>query len=194
MDEGRFRAALAAKMDVSVRMAQVFQHEALDFVLCFSSLQSFSKSPGQSNYAAGCTFKDAFAHYLARHWACAVKVMNWGYWGGAGIVASQDYQARMTRAGVGSIEPDEAMDALTFLLNGPLEQVALMKTLDGQHTDGPGEGCDGLPGSLSPRERAGGQGPQGLVKAPHPVIKPSPDGEGKEEVSRNQSAGHWSSG
>ena len=45
MDEGRFRAGLAAKMDVSVRIAQVFQHEALDFVLCFSSLQSFSKSP-----------------------------------------------------------------------------------------------------------------------------------------------------
>ena len=104
MNEARFRAGLAAKMDVSVRMAQVFQHEALDFVLFFSSLQSFSKSPGQSNYAAGCTFKDAFAHYLARHWSCAVKVMNWGYWGGTGIVAAQDYQARMTRVGVGSIE------------------------------------------------------------------------------------------
>ena len=115
-------------MDVSVRIAQVFQHEALDFVLFFSSLQSFSKSPGQSNYAAGCTFKDAFAHYLARHWSCAVKVMNWGYWGGTGVVASQDYQARMTRAGVGSIEPQEGMDALAFLLNGPLDQVALMKT------------------------------------------------------------------
>ena len=139
MDEERFRAALAAKMDVSVRMAQVFRDEVLDFVLFFSSLQSFAKSAGQSNYAAGCTFKDAFAHYLARHWPCAVKVMNWGYWGGAGVVASGDYRARMARAGVGSIEPQEGMDALTFLLNGPLDQVALMKTLGPRHADAAGE-------------------------------------------------------
>lgn len=82
MDEESFRAGFSAKMDVSVHLAQVFQHEALDFVLFFSSMQSFIKAPGQSNYAAGCTFKDAFARQLAQEWACAVKVMNWGYWGG----------------------------------------------------------------------------------------------------------------
>ena len=43
-----------------------FGQEALDFVVFFSSLQSFSKAAGQSNYAAGCTFKDAFASRLAK--------------------------------------------------------------------------------------------------------------------------------
>ena len=46
--------------------------------------------------------------------------------------------------------------------------------------------CGDGPGSLSHRERAGGEGPQRLVKAPQPPLKPLPEGEGKEWVSQNQ--------
>src|SRR5256885_8140868 len=62
MEEERFAAALMAKVEVSVRLAQVFARADLDFVLFFSSMQSFFKAAGQSNYAAGCAFKDAFAY------------------------------------------------------------------------------------------------------------------------------------
>jgi NAD(P)-dependent dehydrogenase (short-subunit alcohol dehydrogenase family) len=127
MDEARFRRGLAAKVDVSVRLAQVFAQDDLDFTLFFSSLQSFTRSPGQSNYAAGCTFKDAFARALSRHWRGRVKIMNWGYWGTAGIVAAAHYQERMQQAGIGSITPDEGMAALDALLNGPIDQVGLLK-------------------------------------------------------------------
>ncbi|NKB24234.1 MAG: SDR family NAD(P)-dependent oxidoreductase [Kiritimatiellae bacterium] len=129
MDEERFHAGFSAKVDVSVRLAQVFQKEALDFVLFFSSIQSFTKSPGQSNYASGCTFKDAFAHQLANEWSCAVKVINWGYWGSVGIVTDPAYQSRMEKAGIGSIEPEDGMDALVNLIQGPLDQFVLIKTL-----------------------------------------------------------------
>ncbi|MED1663357.1 SDR family NAD(P)-dependent oxidoreductase [Brevibacillus laterosporus] len=140
MDEKRFLAGLAPKVHVSVRLAQVFQKEELDFVLFFSSLSSFTKAPGQSNYASGCTFKDAFAHQLSLEWNCAVKVINWGYWGSVGTVATKDYQDRMEQAGMGSIEPPEAMDALEKLLSGPINQLALLKTtkslmMDGFHFD-----------------------------------------------------------
>ncbi|WP_456152487.1 beta-ketoacyl synthase N-terminal-like domain-containing protein [Paenibacillus kobensis] len=54
--------------------------------------------------------------------------MNWGYWGGVGVVASDTYQERMAQMGFGSIEPAEAMDALGELLSGPLDQLALLKT------------------------------------------------------------------
>ncbi|GED59055.1 SDR family NAD(P)-dependent oxidoreductase [Brevibacillus formosus] len=128
MDETTFRAGLVPKVEVSVRISQVFGQEPLDFVLFFSSINSFTKSPGQSNYASGCTFKDAFAHQLAKEWTCAVKVMNWGYWGSVGIVASKGYQERMEQIGIGSIEPSEGMEALEALLSGPMNQVALMKT------------------------------------------------------------------
>ncbi|MBY9081324.1 SDR family NAD(P)-dependent oxidoreductase [Paenibacillus sp. HN-1] len=128
MDEDRFRAGLSAKVDVSVRIAQVMQEEPLDFVLFFSSMISFLKSAGQSNYASGCTFKDAFADQLALERDCAVKVMNWGYWGSVGIVASESYQERMAQAGIGSIEPEEALKALEALASAPMNQMAFMKT------------------------------------------------------------------
>jgi NAD(P)-dependent dehydrogenase (short-subunit alcohol dehydrogenase family) len=124
MDEERFRNALAAKVDVSVRLAQVFGSEPLDFMLFFSSLQSVAKAPGQSNYAAGCTFKDAYAHELRRTSRWAVKVMNWGYWGNVGIVASEAHRRRMAQAGVLSIEPDEGMRAVDVLLGGHFDQLA----------------------------------------------------------------------
>jgi acyl transferase domain-containing protein/acyl carrier protein/SAM-dependent methyltransferase len=128
MDEERFQEALAAKVDVAVRLAQVFEHEPLDFVLFFSSINAFTRSAGQSNYAAGCTFEDAFAARLRQEWPCVVKVMNWGYWSSVGAVASASYQQRMEQMGLGSLEPAEAMQALEDLLTGPVDQIVLLKT------------------------------------------------------------------
>ena len=129
MKEENLQAGLSAKVNVSVRMAQVFRQEPLDFVLFFSSLASFTKGPGQTNYSSGCVFKDAFAHQLSQEWPCAVKVVNWGYWGNVGIVASKVYQDRMTNIGLGSIEAPEAMEALEKLLAGPVDQIVLLKTI-----------------------------------------------------------------
>lgn len=127
MDEDRFRAAVSAKVDVSVRLAQVFGREPLDFVLFFSSMNSFLKAPGQCNYVAGSVFADSYAYHLARESPAAVKVMNWGYWGSVGIVASQQYQERMKKAGAASIEPADGMAALDVLISGPFEQLGLVK-------------------------------------------------------------------
>ena len=123
-----FRAGLKPKLDLSVRLAEVFTEKQLDFILFFSSLQSFSKAPGQSNYAAGSTFLDSFAHQLALKQKCVVKVMNWGYWGSVGIVAAEYYRERMTKAGLGSIEPQEGMDGLDCLLASPFRQLVMFKT------------------------------------------------------------------
>ncbi|PEP90921.1 hypothetical protein CN582_28290 [Bacillus wiedmannii] len=127
MNEEQFKAGIAAKVDVSVRIAQVFKDEPLDFVMIFSSINAFFKAAGQSNYVSGCTFTDVFAHQLAQEWPCAVKVMNWGYWGSVGVVASKTYQKRMKQLGIGSIEPSEGMEALEALLAGPMDQISLMK-------------------------------------------------------------------
>jgi len=128
MDEAAFRASLSAKLDTSVRMAQVFGRENLDFVLFFSSLQSYVMAAGQSNYAAGCTFQDSFAAALNQAWPCPVKVMNWGYWGNVGIVASAEHRERMLRLGYASIEAAEGMQALETLLSSPIRQLALLAT------------------------------------------------------------------
>jgi NADP-dependent 3-hydroxy acid dehydrogenase YdfG len=128
MDERTFQAALSAKVDISVRLAQVFAEEKLDFVLFFSSMLSFGKSAGQSNYAAGCTFKDSFAQLLGRLWPCSIKTMNWGYWGSTGVVATKAYKERMARLGIGSLEAKESMLALEALLAAPQNQLAFTKT------------------------------------------------------------------
>nr|AEC04357.1 polyketide synthase [Chitinophaga sancti] len=128
MEETQFMAGLSPKVDVCVNIAKVFRHVHPDFVLFFSGIMSFIKAAGQSNYAAGCTFKDAFAHQLATEWPVSVKVMNWGYWGTLGIVASKEYQDRMTAAGILSISPDEGMRALDTLMTGSFGQIAFAKT------------------------------------------------------------------
>lgn len=130
MDESSFAAALSAKVDTSVRLAQVFVGEPLDFVLFFSSIAAFAKAAGQSNYAAGCTFKDAFASQLAQEWTCPVRVLNWGYWGSIGRVATEGYRAMMADAGIGSIEPEEGMEMLDKLLSNPVGQLAAIRLID----------------------------------------------------------------
>ena len=117
MDESEFRAGLSAKVDISVNLDRVFGNEELDFMLFFSSIVSFVKPAGQSNYSAGCTFKDSFAHMLQRQRPYPVKIMNWGYWGGVGVAADESHRQNMVRIGLGSIEPQEGMASLEALMN-----------------------------------------------------------------------------
>ncbi|MGW1131212.1 SDR family NAD(P)-dependent oxidoreductase [Streptomyces griseoluteus] len=131
MDEQRFRAAVTAKVDVSVRLAQVFRAEPLDFLLFFSSMNSFLMGPGQSNYVAGSVFEDAYAHRLGADLDIPVKTMNWGFWGTVGVVAAPEYRERMQRAGAGSIEPADGMAALDVLLSGKFDQLGLIKAHGG---------------------------------------------------------------
>jgi acyl transferase domain-containing protein/cation diffusion facilitator CzcD-associated flavoprotein CzcO/acyl carrier protein/SAM-dependent methyltransferase len=132
MEESKFRASLSAKVDISVNIEQVFGRHNLDFILFFSSAISFTKTFGQSNYAAGCTFKDSFAQSLNNQLDCSVKTINWGFWGKVGIVTDEHYQIRMEQMGIGSIEPDEAMGTLQTLMGSDISQMALIKTLNDQ--------------------------------------------------------------
>ena len=132
MEELDFRAAFSAKVDISVNLDRVFGGDDLDFVLFFSSLISFFKAPGQSNYAAGCAFKDSFAQKLQQQRAYPVKTINWGYWGSVGAVADEFHRKKMEQTGIGSIEPDEGMAALEALLHSDMRQMVLAKTLAGE--------------------------------------------------------------
>ncbi|HEY0139905.1 MAG TPA: SDR family NAD(P)-dependent oxidoreductase [Thermoanaerobaculia bacterium] len=128
MEEEQFREALSTKVDTAVQLAHVFGREPLDFILYFSSLQSFLKAPGQSNYAAGCTFSDTFAAWQSASAGYPVKVMNWGYWGTVGIVAAPEFRERMARMGWGSLGAAEGMAGIERLLSGPLDQIGMIRT------------------------------------------------------------------
>ncbi len=139
MDESALRTALDIKVRGSVILHKAFQGESLDFMLFFSSAISFSGNVGQANYAGGCTFKDAYAHSLAKKEDFPVKVINWGYWGTVGIVASEDFNKKLAAAGLYSIQPEQGMESVSRLLSHPLNQVmsinANQKFLKGINVD-----------------------------------------------------------
>ena len=132
MEESQFRAGLSAKVDVSVNMDRIFGQQELDFMLFFSSVVSFVKSPAQSNYAAGCTFKDSFAQRLQQQRTYPVKIMNWGYWGSVGGASDEYHQKAMESMGIGSIDPDEGMALLQAFVSSELNQMAVIKMIGAQ--------------------------------------------------------------
>ncbi|MGN9913462.1 SDR family NAD(P)-dependent oxidoreductase [Phytohabitans sp. LJ34] len=126
MDEANFAAVLAPKVKGAVVLARALREEPLDFLTFFSSAQSFSGNAGQANYAAACTFKDAFAAHL-RGTGVPVHVVNWGYWGEVGIVAKAGYRQRMASVGVHSIDTADGMRAIEAVLANRLPQVMVLK-------------------------------------------------------------------
>lgn len=127
LDEESFRAALAPKVIGSVVLQKVFAGKKLDFMAFFSSAQSFVGNPGQSNYSAGCAFKDAFAAYLQSKSSFPILVFNWGYWGTVGVAANEEYNKRFAMQGVGSISPYEGMEIFKRTVAHCICQVAPLK-------------------------------------------------------------------
>lgn len=128
MEEETFCKVIEPKVQGSFNLYQAVKNEPLDFMLFLSSAQSFSGSAGQSNYAAGCTFKDAFAHHINRKHSFEVKIANWGYWGSVGVVASEKYNKLLESQGVYSILPEEGIKAIECLLGGSPEQMLVIKS------------------------------------------------------------------
>jgi acyl transferase domain-containing protein/acyl carrier protein/SAM-dependent methyltransferase len=130
MDEAALLAALQSKTLGSLLLYTVFKRDPLDFLMFFSSGQSYTCNHGQGNYAAGCTFKDAFALHLADVAPFPVKIVNWGYWGNVGIVAHESYNRRLAAQGIESIEVAEGMEAVRRILLAPAAQVMFLKASD----------------------------------------------------------------
>jgi acyl transferase domain-containing protein len=129
MDEEQFLSVLGAKADTGIALAALADAGfSPDFLLVFSSLNSFTAPAGQSNYAAASAFIDALFHWLSQHTCYPCKTINWGYWGGTGIVASAEYRERMQRKGYESVDAEAAMPALESFLAADMPQAAFVKT------------------------------------------------------------------
>ncbi|WP_433498361.1 SDR family NAD(P)-dependent oxidoreductase [Sphaerimonospora sp. CA-214678] len=127
MDEECFTEVLAPKVAGALAFGEALRGEALDFLVFFSSALSFTDAPGQANYAAAGAFEDAYARALRARCPFPVSVVNWGYWGSVGAVADQRYAQRFAELGIGSIEPDEGMAALTAVLSRRIPQAVVVK-------------------------------------------------------------------
>ncbi len=126
-DWERFERVMAPKVEGAWNLHILTQDLDLDFFICFSSVASLLGSPGQGNYAAANAFMDALAHHRQ---ACgmAALTVNWGPWAESGMAVHSDaiHRLRRTRGGLGVIPPDQGLQALGYLLEGRMAQMAVV--------------------------------------------------------------------
>ena len=126
MDGAAFARVLRPKVAGAQALARATAGLALDFILFFSSAQSFVGNIGQANYAAASTFLDGFAGALRANRRYPVVVINWGYWSEAGAVASERYRQLMARQGVHGLKSAEALALLDEVLASGWQQAAIV--------------------------------------------------------------------
>ena len=127
MNEKTFVEVFESKATASHYLIDIFAKEPLDFICFYSSMQSQVNALGQANYAAACMYKDSFAYTVQQKYNIPVQIINWGYWGSAGVVASEDYRNKMEQLGMGSIEADEGMAILEEVIAQEHQQVIAAK-------------------------------------------------------------------
>lgn len=118
---------LRPKLHGSYNLVRALKGRALDFCLFFSSIQSYIANPGQANYTAACVAKDAFADLMHNGLLLNSKVINWGYWGSVGVVATNQYREMMKKRQIGSIEVEEGIAIIERFLVSPSRQISVVK-------------------------------------------------------------------
>jgi NAD(P)-dependent dehydrogenase (short-subunit alcohol dehydrogenase family) len=127
MQEEDLLAALAPKTAGMAVLAHTAKAFGTDWLMVFSSVQSFGNNTGQSNYAAASVFADTYAGWAGHLLGLPVHVVNWGYWGSVGIVATERYRTALAEQGMGSIEVSEGMEAVERTLAHRLPQLAVVR-------------------------------------------------------------------
>ena len=96
------------------------------FIAFFSSISATFGNRGQADYAAANDFLDRLAVTLKRRLAARVLSINWGPWGGAGMV-SPELTREYAKRGIGLIDPDAGVAGfLDELLHGSAEQAQVI--------------------------------------------------------------------
>ncbi|NHZ81424.1 SDR family NAD(P)-dependent oxidoreductase [Massilia sp. CCM 8695] len=129
LDDDAFSATLRAKGRGTCMLAQAFDAVALDWLLVFSSTISFTRNAGQASYTAASTLQDATAAALALRRRWPVKIINWGFWGDVGVVATDRHRALARRHGVGSVTLADAVEAIERIVASHQQQVAVIRLL-----------------------------------------------------------------
>jgi acyl carrier protein/SAM-dependent methyltransferase len=127
MTEGMLKAVLDSKVKGSVEMQAALEGEPLECVVFFSSAQSFWGNVGASNYAAGCTFQDAYGAYLREVKGLPAFMLNWGGWGTLGLISDERLRTRLLSQGVLPMNAQEGMAVMDAALAGGAPQVMLFK-------------------------------------------------------------------
>jgi acyl transferase domain-containing protein len=123
----QLREVLRPKVAGGWLLHRIFASVPLDFFVLFSSASGVLSSPMVGAYAAANAFLDALAHHRAARGQPALSI-DWGLWTGAGMAESVDAAslATLTARGMGSLAPEQALEALGVLLGTNHSQAAVI--------------------------------------------------------------------
>ncbi len=128
LDTAALDSVLRPKMIGGWLLHRLLKDDPLDFFVLFSSAGSLLGQPGQGNYAAANAFLDALAHHRRALGKPALSI-NWGAWSGLGFAETaggKRLAARLALAGIRSIAPAQALEAMDRLLRQGSAQVAVV--------------------------------------------------------------------
>jgi acyl transferase domain-containing protein/NADPH:quinone reductase-like Zn-dependent oxidoreductase/acyl carrier protein len=129
IDLDRFDAAIAPKVSGAWHLHRLTAGMPLDFFVMHSSVASVLGLSGQANYAAANAILDAIARMRNAAGLPALSI-NWGPWSEAGMAAaSSDRGQRLSRQGLGSLSPAQAVASFEHVIGSGREvpQVGIMR-------------------------------------------------------------------
>jgi acyl transferase domain-containing protein len=123
----QFDEVLRPKVAGAWLLHRLLAVEPLDFFVLFSSASGVLSSPLVGAYAAANAFLDSLAHLRAAQGRPGLSI-DWGLWAGAGMAEAVDAEglATLTARGMGSLAPEQALEALGAYLGSPATQVGVI--------------------------------------------------------------------
>jgi enoyl-CoA hydratase/carnithine racemase/NAD(P)-dependent dehydrogenase (short-subunit alcohol dehydrogenase family) len=125
MSEADFQKVLEPKVAGIQALSKAVQTQRLDFLLVFSSLQSFVGNVAQGNYATASTYLDGYACAMRQSCSFPVFVVNWGVWGEVGAVATEAHRQLLARQGMICMATEDAFNWLEKSLAAGWQQTVI---------------------------------------------------------------------
>jgi acyl transferase domain-containing protein/selenocysteine lyase/cysteine desulfurase len=120
-----FAQVLAPKVAGAWNLHRLTQASPLDFFILFSSSATILGPKGQGAHAAANAFLDALALFRCAAGLPATSI-NWGPWAVVGAAAERDVGRRLSQYGIGTIAPEEGLQALAQVIRCSASQVAVL--------------------------------------------------------------------